>query len=67
MARFHWHAEPPPDDAGLAADLALGFSSQAAAEDWLGTFYDDLAAAGSARVTLCEDNRPILGPMDLQP
>jgi hypothetical protein len=67
MTHYRWEAEPPADDAGLAADLALGFASLPEAEDWLGTFHEDLAAAGVTRVTLFADEAPILGPMELAP
>jgi hypothetical protein len=64
---YYWIAEPPADDAGLAADMALGFGELPEAEDWLATFYDDLAAAGVERMTLLDGAEPVLGPMDLTP
>jgi len=67
MTHYRWIAEPPVDDTGLAADLELGFPGLAEAEDWLSTFYDDLRQAGAEQVTLLEGERPILGPMALQP
>jgi hypothetical protein len=67
VTHYRWSADPAPDDAGLAADLALGFTSLPEAEDWLATFADDLAEAGSERVTLFEGEAPIMGPMALAP
>jgi hypothetical protein len=67
MTDYRWIADPPVADAGLAADLALAFASQAEAEDWLGTSFDDLRRAGAARVTLLADEHPVLGPMELAP
>ncbi|MDR1512075.1 MAG: hypothetical protein LBS56_01135 [Propionibacteriaceae bacterium] len=67
MTKYRWSADPEPDDAELAADLKLGFPRRTEAEDWLATFADDLAEAGSRQVTLLENGRPIVGPMDLAP
>lgn len=67
MSHYRWMTDPAVDDAGLAADLALGFTNLPEAEEWLGTFADDLRAAGAATVTLLEDETPIMGPMGLEP
>jgi len=66
MTVYRWIAEPPVGDADLAADLDLGFSSRAEAEDWLGVFFADLHQAGADRVTLLADDSPVLGPMELK-
>lgn len=50
-----------------AADLAKHFDDQAAAEEWLGLFYEDLLEQGVSEVTLYEEDRLIYGPMSLNP
>ncbi|MDR1214736.1 MAG: hypothetical protein LBK54_11750 [Propionibacteriaceae bacterium] len=67
MSRYRWLAEPAPADAELASDLSLGFDRSAEAEDWLGAVHTDLLQAGVERVSLCQDDVVIWGPMELAP
>lgn len=54
--------------ADLARDgLVQEFADQGAAEEWLSTFFDDLAEAGVAAVSLYEGDRLVYGPMSLEP
>lgn len=64
---YRWEPSPGPftpaelDSAGLAPV----FESQAAAEEWLGLFYEDLRKMGVTEVSLLEEDRLIYGPMSL--
>ncbi|MFV0428844.1 MAG: hypothetical protein ACK5KO_05425 [Arachnia sp.] len=56
------------DRAGLAAEgLAPHFDDQSRAEQWLGEFFDHLAAAGVTSISLYEEDRLVYGPMLLEP
>lgn len=50
-----------------AADLVKEFDSQAAAEEWLALFFDDLLTHGVSEVSLYEEDRLVYGPMPLTP
>lgn len=50
-----------------AAGLAQHFTSQAAAEEWLTLFFEDLLEQGVTEVSLYEEDRLIYGPMSLNP
>ncbi len=64
---YRWEPSPGPftpedlDSAGLAPV----FESQAAAEEWLGLFYEDLREMGVTEVSLFEGDRLVYGPMSL--
>lgn len=54
------------DVADLAAEgLLPRFEDQAGAEEWLGTFYEDLQDGGVSEVSLFDQERLIYGPMSL--
>lgn len=57
-------AEATPDDLS-GAGLDARFEDQAAAEEWLGAFYTDLADLGVSQVSLYEADRLVYGPMPL--
>lgn len=57
----------PDADRGEASGLQRRFPTQGEAESWLGEFYPDLLEVGVSAVTLYEENRPVYGPMPLQP
>ena len=64
---YRWEPSPGPfTPAELgSAGLAPVFESQAAAEEWLGLFYEDLREMGVSEVSLFEEDRLVYGPMPL--
>lgn len=63
---FTWACDDAPDAvAATAVGLARAFDTQAEAEAWLTTSYEDLVDAGVDEVTLLEEGRVVYGPMSL--
>lgn len=61
---WRWVADPDPEAEG---GPNRKFTTQGEAESWLGEFYPDLLDAGVSAVILYEEDRPVYGPMQLQP
>lgn len=59
---YHWVAEP--DAAGVG--LEQRFGTQADAEAWLTSEWEELADAGVRTVTLQDADRVVYGPMSLE-
>lgn len=56
------------DEAGVVADGPMvEFTSQEAAENWLGEAYPELLENGIAAVSLFNDHQAVYGPMSLSP
>ncbi len=56
-----WQYQP----AETAAEPAGSFGSQSDAENWIGEFWRQLAAAGVTGVVLLRDGEQVYGPMSL--
>jgi hypothetical protein len=61
---WHWVPDREPDD---TIRLGRSFPTQGEAETWLGEFYPELLSAGVRTVSLYEADRPVYGPMSLEP
>ncbi|MDT4926780.1 MAG: hypothetical protein QOG01_4493 [Pseudonocardiales bacterium] len=59
-----WRYDSENDVEGVQAQ-SESFPSQSDAESWLGEHWRDLAANGTAQVTLYEGDRKVYGPMPL--
>ncbi|MDR1712313.1 MAG: hypothetical protein LBR58_10765 [Propionibacteriaceae bacterium] len=61
-----WETTPELSCAERSAfGLDLGFADVAAAEDWLGSSWAELAEAGVTAVTLVDGGEAVMGPMSL--
>ena len=57
-----------PDGGAVSADLEQpDFPTQADAESWIGETWRELREAGVHAVSLFEGDRPVYGPMGLDP
>lgn len=65
-----WTYEGPDGAAVDLTDAAVEqpeFPTQADAESWIGETWRELREAGVHAVSLVEDDRPVYGPMSLDP
>ncbi len=62
---FRWEAPEASADVVLATGLDQLFGSQADAEVWLTSAYEDLVDAGVHAVSLVESDALVYGPMSL--
>ena len=62
---FSWSAGDEPTGSTPVAGLDQEFPTQADAETWLTSSYEDLVDAGVDEVTLLEGDRVVYGPMSL--
>ncbi len=64
---YRWELSGSYDRDELAADgLLPTFDDQAAAEQWLGEYFDHLSLAGVETVSLYADSTIVYGPMSLE-
>ncbi len=62
---YRWRYEDGSGTPTAGPDLAFG--DQAEAEEWFGTTWQDLLAAGVRQVVLLDGDTEVYGPMSLDP